>query len=326
MITFVLGFYPAPAHAGFFTDLKSFFSDTAEASTPHTLSVQTIPLVRPAMNHDPNPAKGGAEVAIEDESVLHAQGGFGGQTVQSNKDAISIHVVRPGETLSEIAELYGVSVNTIIWANDLPRNGSVKAGQMLTILPISGLKYTVKDGDTLESIAKKYHGDASEIAQYNDINGSVAVGAEILIPNGEAPAPVAPKVAAPSMSAPAAKSPVSSGYYSNPLPNGVRTQGIHGYNGVDLAVPSDSNAPIVAAAGGDVIIAREGGWNGGYGSYVVVKHDNGTQTLYAHMSSVSIGVGQSVQQGQLIGYVGNSGRSTGPHLHFEIRGGPRNPF
>jgi len=81
----------------------------------------------------------------------------------------------------------------------------------------------------------------------------------------------------------------------------------------------------MASAAGEVIIAREGGYNGGYGSYVVVRHDNGTQTLYAHMSQVDAYSGQEVAQGQVIGYVGSTGRSTGPHLHFEIRGA-KNPF
>jgi murein DD-endopeptidase MepM/ murein hydrolase activator NlpD len=194
---------------------------------------------------------------------------------------------------------------------------------MLTILPVSGVRYAVKKGDTLASVAKQFKGDADEIAQFNGIsNGTLAAGTEIIIPNGqEAFEPPPAKAAVKGGQA----SPSYSGYYTNPLPGGRRTQGLHGTNGVDLAVAGNSHAPIVAAASGDVIIAFEGGWNGGYGSYVVIKHDNGTQTLYAHMSSVNVGKGQSVNQGQVIGYVGSTGRSTGPHLHFEIRGA-RNPF
>jgi murein DD-endopeptidase MepM/ murein hydrolase activator NlpD len=84
-------------------------------------------------------------------------------------------------------------------------------------------------------------------------------------------------------------------------------------------------APIFAAATGDVVVARQGGYNGGYGNYVVIQHGNGTQTLYGHMQSVSVSPGDHVVQGQTIGYLGNTGRSTGPHLHFEVRGA-RNPF
>jgi murein DD-endopeptidase MepM/ murein hydrolase activator NlpD len=103
----------------------------------------------------------------------------------------------------------------------------------------------------------------------------------------------------------------------------VRTQGIHGYNGVDLA--AGVGTPILAAAGGEVIVAKGSGWNGGYGNYVVIKHPNGTQTLYAHMSSTAISSGAQVSGGEVIGYVGNTGRSTGSHLHFEVRGA-KNPF
>lgn len=104
---------------------------------------------------------------------------------------------------------------------------------------------------------------------------------------------------------------------------GVRSQGIHGHNGVDIAAPVGT--PVWAAADGKVIVARSGGWNGGYGSYVVISHSNGTQTLYAHLSRVDVTVGQSVTKGKTIGAMGNTGKSTGPHLHFEVRGG-KNPF
>lgn len=322
MVIALLALVPISARAGLLADFKKTFRGTADAASLSHESVQSMPLPRPAMNIDPNPAKGGAEIRIEDESAVLA-GGFLGETVVPQKDAISIYVVREGDTLSEIADMFGVSVNTIIWANDI--QGAIKPGQMLTILPTSGVRYTVKKGDTIESIAKEYKGDAGDIAQFNGIVGPLAAGDSIIIPNGQEivePTPV--KTA--SASTPSKPSPSYAGYFTNPLPGGTRTQGIHGTNGVDLAVPNASRPPIVAAAAGEVIIALEGGWNGGYGSYVVIRHDNGSQTLYAHMSSVSVGKGQTVNQGQVIGYVGNTGRSSGPHLHFEIRGGGRNPF
>ncbi len=321
----ILALYPATTKAGIFADLKQILEGKADAASLQGKSVQSMPLPKPAMNIDPNPAKGGADVTIEDGSAARAQGGFSGESVAASKDAISIYVVREGDTLSEIAEMFGVSVNTIIWANDLPVRGTVRVGQRLTILPVTGLKYTVKKGDTLQSVAKEYRGDAEEIAQYNDIVGALTVGAEILIPNGEEHVHVAAAPKASSASAGSGSASASySGYYQRPVANGVRTQGIHGYNGIDLA--ASIGTPVVASAGGEVIIAREGGWNGGYGSYVVIKHDNGSQSLYAHMSAVHVGVGQAVGKGESIGAVGNSGKSTGPHLHFEIRGGPRNPF
>ena len=115
----------------------------------------------------------------------------------------------------------------------------------------------------------------------------------------------------------------ASGNFIHPVPGATRTQGIHGYNGVDLAAAIGT--PVRAAASGEVIVSKSSGWNGGYGNYVVIKHSNGTQTLYAHTSSNTVGVGATVEAGETIAYVGNSGRSTGAHLHFEVRGAS-NPF
>ena len=328
--------YPATAKAGVFEDIKGLWQTKAEASSSETSkSVQVMPLPKPAMNIDPNPGKGGGDVTIVDGEALVPEEGPAGTIADIEKaknQSISVYVVQPGDTLSEIARMFGVTTNTIKWANDIPPSGTIRVGQTLTILPVTGVKYTIKKGDTLASVAKQFDADADEIANYNNIE-ALAVGAEIIIPNGEiavaAPAPktnTAKSGGASGVLEPArySTSVEYSGYYINPLPSGRRTQGVHGYNGVDLGAPV--GAPILAAASGEVIVAREGGYNGGYGSYVVIKHDNGTQTLYAHQSNVIVGVGQTVSKGEVIGYVGQTGKATGPHVHFEIRGGPRNPF
>ena len=104
---------------------------------------------------------------------------------------------------------------------------------------------------------------------------------------------------------------------------GPRSQGIHGYNGVDIA--GSCGGQIRAAAAGTVIVSKGYGWNGGYGIYVVITHANGTQTLYAHNATNWVISGQYVAQGQIIGTVGSTGRSTGCHVHFEVRGA-KNPF
>ena len=330
-------FYPAQTKAGVFDDVKSLWQGKAEASSSVvSKSVQTMPLPKPAMNIDPNPAKGGGDVIIVDDSALVAEEGPAGTIADIEKpksSSISLYVVRPGDTLSGIARMFGVTANTIKWANDIPPSGTIRVGQTLTILPVTGVKYTVKKGDTLASVAKKFGSDATEITNYNGIEGDLAVGTEIIIPNGEiaAPPPVSKSVArsgGASSVLEAAKYSTSaeySGYYIAPLASYKKTQDIHGYNGVDLAAPAGS--PILASATGNVIVAKNNGaWNGGYGNYVVIQHGNGTQTLYSHASSVIVGVGEHVIQGQVIGYEGQTGKATGPHVHFEIRGGPRNPF
>ena len=183
----------------------------------------------------------------------------------------------------------------------------------------------VKSGDTVSTIAKKYDGDVDEILSYNQLASAtdISVGDTIVVPGGEVEQPAPTKSVTPTKTSGVVATGGGSSGFMNPVPGAVRSQGIHGYNGVDLAAPNGT--AIRAAASGAVIVSKNAGWNGGYGQYVVVKHDNGTQTLYAHLSSNSVGVGQRVAAGQTIGGVGSTGRSTGNHLHFEVRGA-RNPF
>ena len=221
--------------------------------------------------------------------------------------------------------MFDVSVNTIRWANDL--EGSIQPGETLVILPVTGLTHTIKTGGTVNDLAEIYNADAREIALFNGIpmDKEFEPGDEIVVPNGQMH--LEEKNNNSSNSSSVASSGGSkidaTGTLIHPIPQGRRTQGIHGYNAVDFGAPVGTQ--VRAAAGGQVIISRGAGWNGGYGNYVVIKHDNGTQTLYAHLSSNSVAVGQWVSQGSTIGKSGNTGRSTGPHLHFEVRGG-RNPF
>lgn len=319
---------PAIARASIIDVIKATIrGNVAEAETTAGAgNVQTMPVLKAAMNIDPAPDKGGAELTIVDDSALVPEEGPSGSVYKPKKSTVDTYIVRQGDTLSGIAEMFDVTPNTILWANDLSRGSSLRPGQTLTILPITGVKYTVKKGDTLASIAKKFDGDATEISIFNGIDdATLAVGAEVIIPNGEIAAPPAPKKqTGVGKLVRTVTNTISAGYYSAPLASYTRTQGIHGYNGVDLAGPIGT--PILAAAAGDVIVAKGSGYNGGYGMYIVIQHDNGSQTLYSHASRVNVSVGDRVSKGQIIGAVGNSGRSTGPHLHFEIRNGVRNPF
>lgn len=249
--------------------------------------------------------------------------GTSGDIVEiSGSDQISVYVVHAGDNLSDIAKMFDVSVNTIVWANDLVRGQALKEGQVLAILPVSGVRHIVKKGDTVASIAKKYKGDLTEIALFNDLHADtvLVVGSEVIIPNGEVTVPTPKKKA---LGKGGKGTTTYAGFYMRPIKGGVRTQGIHGHNGVDLGSPAGSN--VYASAAGTVIISRGSGWNGGYGNYVVIKHSNGTQTLYSHLQDVSVGMGAQVGQGDVVGHVGSTGKSSGNHLHFEIRGAT-NPF
>ncbi len=287
-------------------------------------------LLAPAQNPDPNPYKGGIDILLSSGSALISNSGPEGtvsvytEGVQ-NSGQISLHVVREGESLSVIASLYQVTTNTILWANDIKDAGTIQPGDTLLILPVSGVQHTVAKGQTITGISKKYDADPEEVASFNglDVDSELAVGDTLIIPGGDLAPKKSTAVAKSSGGAVSKALPAISGYFSNPVPGARLTQGIHGYNGVDLG--AKSGTPVYASAAGTVIVAKGGGgYNGGYGNYIVISHANGTQTLYAHLSSLAVS-GGSVSQGDLIGYVGNTGRSTGFHLHFEVRGA-KNPF
>ncbi|MBX4195946.1 peptidoglycan DD-metalloendopeptidase family protein [Candidatus Parcubacteria bacterium] len=285
---------------------------------------QTMNLLEGHLNLNPTGLRS-KELAVVDNSALVAEtlapgdifteGGFGGSS------QISTYIVREGDTLSTIAKMFGVSVNTIAWANDI-KGGRISVGQSLVILPISGVKHIVVKGDTLQSIAKRYKADLDDLLSYNGLasDTKLSVGDEVIVPDGEITTVVSNTMAGSSGS----NISVSSGYYLRPVQGGRKTQGLHGHNGVDLGgLPVGS--PVMAAAEGTVIVARSSGYNGGYGLYVVISHDNGTQTLYAHLSQVNVSVGEKTAKGEIVGKLGNTGKSTGPHLHFEVRGA-KNPF
>lgn len=326
-IALLFGFFNVQfAHAGWLSFLDKVFQKQETTQSAAVINVQTIPLLDAPTNENLLAGIGGGEINIVENvalsPVIGPLGSLADVLVEQKKsDQISIYVVREKDTLSQIAKLFDVSVNTIIWANDEIRHGDViKPGQTLIILPINGVKYTVKTGDTISKIAKELKGDADEIMEFNSLakEDELKAGMEIVVPNGQYDLPKYDFQKYPSSAKEYA------GYYLRPINGGRRSQGFHGYNGVDLAAPY--GAPILASASGDVIVSKTQGWNGGYGNYIVIKHSNGTQTLYAHLSKNIVFSGWHVAQGQIIGYIGLSGKTTGPHLHFEIRGGPRNPF
>jgi murein DD-endopeptidase MepM/ murein hydrolase activator NlpD len=224
-----------------------------------------------------------------------------------------------------IAEMFDVTANTVLWANDLTSAKSITPGQTLIILPIAGVRHVVKSGDSITTIAKKYEADVAEILSFNQLEKGVdlAIGATVIVPGGAMHTATAkPAVGSKSPTAASAGSKTASAFV-HPAPGAKKTQGIHGYNAVDLA--ASIGTAVRAAAGGEVIVSKSTGWNGGYGQYIVVRHSNGAQTLYAHLSANNVGVGDYVEAGEVIAAMGNSGKSTGPHLHFEVRGA-KNPF
>ena len=319
---------PVSVHAGIFTIGKAdTLSATAGEVIVYPKSAIDIPVLSALQNPNPQGARGGAEVVVN-EGALVSSGPVGEDviaTAKSSSGEISVYTVRAEDTLSHIAEMYGVTVNTIMWANDLTRASSIREGQTLIILPIAGVRHVVKRGDTINSIAKAYEGDVEEILTYNELSAEdgLEVGTTIVVPGGAIhSAPTVTKLAATPTRTSGSNS-AGGSWLSHPAPGAIKTQGLHGYNAVDLA--GSYGASIRAAAAGEVIVSKSSGWNGGYGQYIVIRHSNGAQTLYAHLASNNVGVGAYVNQGEVIGGMGNTGRSTGVHVHFEVRGGS-NPF
>lgn len=325
---------PFSVHAGVLTTLLDMVGNDTETAVPAPVepedSASGVKLLTARTTPDQRAALGGAEILVAD-GALSSQGPFGSDEftgAERGNGEISVYVVREGDSLSEVAEMFGVTTNTIMWANDLPKATAIKPGDTLVILPIVGVRHIVKSGDTVASIAKKYEGNAEEILAYNELSSGsdLTVGDTIIVPGGNMHE-AAPKKAVASKSGGttggSSGAKASGAGLIHPLPGAVRTQGIHGYNAVDLAAPIGT--PIRAAGAGEVIVSKGSGWNGGYGNYVVVKHANGSQTLYAHLSSNAVGIGDTVGAGETVGYVGTSGKSTGAHLHFEVRGA-KNPF
>lgn len=320
---------PLSVHAGFFTSLfgTTEVVELPTANQTFSQNAATVALLSAIQNPNPSANRGGAEIVVEDGALV-ATGPVTEDEI-ANQDfgssEIRVYTVREGDTISQIAEIFNVTINTIRWANDLSRTELIQPGDSLIILPVAGVRHVVKDGDTLGTIAKKYDGDTDEILQFNGLTTAdeLAIGETLIIPGGDLHSAAPSRVAQAAPVKVSGVSAASGGGFIHPAPGSVRTQGIHGYNAVDLAAAH--GASIRAAAAGEVIVAKPAGWNGGYGSYVVIRHSNGTQTLYAHLSGLYVGVGSYVGQGDVIGAMGSTGRSTGTHLHFEVRGG-YNPF
>lgn len=317
---------PISVSAGLVGSLGSlFFGEKTEipaaVKNVHNMNL-LVAAAAPLGNHSPSVPEVDGNALVP--KVSSSGGALDSQASKPTSDQISVYVVRSGDTLSQIAEMFDVTVNTIKWGNDLSSN-TLKEGQTLVILPISGIKHTVSKGDTLASVAKKYKGDIDEIMAYNNLEkgSTLTVGSVIIVPDGEViPSPAGSPSAGVRTTASSGLKEYS-GFYMRPIVGGKKTQGIHGYNGVDIGAPAGTQ--ILAAADGEVIVSRSGGYNGGYGNYIVIRHSNGTQTLYAHNSRNNVSAGDVVKQGDVIGAVGSTGKSTGSHLHFEIRGA-KNPF
>ena len=250
----------------------------------------------------------------------------------ARRNSIINYLVKEGDSPGKIAANFDISLNTVLWANNLNFNSVIKPGQELIILPVSGVIHKVKKGESLSIIASKYKASIDEIINFNDLKdeGSIQIGQELIIPGG---------VLAAANSSTSQKS-SSSGlkpmtedvslwpnykdFFAYPVSGGWNKGILHYYNAVDII--NSCGSPVYAAADGIITEAKgAGAYNLGYGNMVKIQHYNATITVYAHLNEVSVAEGDKVYKGDLIGRMGDTGNSNGCHLHFEVRGA-QNPF
>lgn len=258
---------------------------------------------------------------------------------------ISQYEVKEGDTIFDIAARFGLKPQTILWGNyytlaDDPHR--LRPGQMLNILPVDGTYYEWHEGDGLNGVARHFHVTPEVIINWegNQLDPNtlgdwshpnIKVGTKLMIPGGtrefvtwSAPRitrdnPAVAKIMGPGACGTITDGAVGTGTYIWPAVehriSGFDFSPETNHNGIDIA--GSLGQSIFAADSGVVVYA---GWNDwGYGNVVVIDHGNGWQTLYAHMSAYSVSCGASVTQGQVIGAIGSTGNSSGPHLHFEMR-------
>ncbi|MFA6410918.1 MAG: peptidoglycan DD-metalloendopeptidase family protein [Candidatus Buchananbacteria bacterium] len=247
----------------------------------------------------------------------------------SQRNEAFIYIIQQGDTISSIAKKFGISNNTILWENNLNAYSIIQPGDKLTILPVSGIKHKVAKNDTLAKIAKLYGVEAEDILSFNKITSAddIRIGESLMIPGGKKIIAETPTYSLRKITQqPTTSQVVSSGKMAWPT-NCRRISQYFGWRHTGLDIACGLGNPIYAANSGRITKAQ-GGWNGGYGNMIIVDHGKGVQTVYGHLSKIYVTVGETVDKGQLIGAMGSTGRSTGPHLHLEVRiGGVRkNPL
>jgi len=263
--------------------------------------------------------------------------------------AFVVYTVQPGDSLASIAAAYGIDPQYILWNNpDLSDDPDLLlVGQKIQVPSVNGLIYNVKLGDTLSDIASFYQIDVQSILAFvqNGIASpdTVIEGMLLVLPGAVPPPPPIPAAVTavestnpapepPPESAPPAPAPPSSTGYIWPFTGSISSpfgepRGANSYHsGLDIDGFGRYGAPVVAAASGTVVLVASLDW--GYGTHIIIRHDDGSETLYAHLSAVNVSQGQTVAQGEQIGAIGCTGYCTGPHLHFEIRigGSPVDPL
>jgi murein DD-endopeptidase MepM/ murein hydrolase activator NlpD len=253
-------------------------------------------------------------------------------TVRAERDRMAIitYTVQANDNVWSIAQGFGLNAETVLWANPKVEKSPdlLSVGQELVILPVNGIYYTVGPGDTVEKLAKTYQTTAEKITTF-ELNNleepyTLTPGLKLVIPDGKKKIVVPNFYPMTRVGRAPAGAPTGSGSFAWPTQGLLSQRYWSGHLGIDIA--ARTGTPILAADDGYVVLAGRDTW--GYGNQVLINHGNGFLTRYAHLHTIKVQAGQSVSKNQLIGTMGSTGRSTGPHLHFEVIQGSvrRNPL
>ncbi len=308
--------------------------------------VATFVTKNPKLNSQLATKLNSAKLAIQKNSQTTAETPKGGGNIfintayaanltdqdQSDKKPFE-YEVQGGDTLSSIAKQYDLKLNTILWANGLNAKSIIRPGQTLTLLPVDGVLYTIKNGDTIGKVAALYNSDSQKVMDYNDITDATKIhaGDAVVIPDGQPLAQATPKPSNsakppksgdisqnnPDSNTPAVSTPVSSGSLVWPTTTRHITQGYSAtHRGIDIS--NSAKPPILAAESGTIEFAS---YNGDWGNTILLRGDDGLVTRYSHASEIDVAVGDTVTAGQQIAIVGNTGHVrgvTGLHLDFRV--------
>ena len=237
------------------------------------------------------------------------------------RDKVVDYEVLGGDTLESISKKFNVSIDSIKWASNL-KTDTIKPAQLLKIPPVTGVVHKVVSGENVYSIAKKYTTDAQKIVNFpfNDFTDldtfALTPGQTLFVPDGVVPAEQ-PKYAPQQFVAQIQAGVQGSSTFIWPTSGSISQYPVWYHMAADIQNPSAP--PVIASDTGTVTYAGCVGY--GYGCHIIINHGNGFETLYAHLSSIGVAPGQVVSQGQQIGIMGSTGRSTGTHLHFEVING-----
>jgi len=229
------------------------------------------------------------------------------------------YTVQSGDTVSSIARKFGISVNTVLWSNNLSSFSLIRPGNKLTILPYSGVIHTVKSGDTLAGIARKYGVTQTTIRNSNSLGSVLRIGEKLTIPGGKKTIvrTSTPSYTGVSVVKDLVKSSPSASV-SNKMAwptEGHRITQYFSWRHAGLDIANKTGTPLYAADAGTVTYS---GWSRGYGYNVLIDHGGGKKTRYAHASKLFVSKGEQVDKGEHIAAMGSTGWSTGPHIHFEV--------